>query len=144
VSVWTGSSRSRVRLGRCGESDGVAERFELSDVVSGAAFGVDVLVVVVGAEVVIAQARVGHQVPDDHQDGAGDRDEGLEFASAFDDAPVPFAQEDLGLGGARRRRRRARLADTGCPRWAVSFAARSSDSARLRSRADLIWSADRF
>ena len=36
----------------------------------------------------------------DHQDGAGDRDEGLEFASAFDDAPVPFAQEGLGLGGA--------------------------------------------
>jgi hypothetical protein len=29
-------------------------------------------------------------------------------------------------------------------RWAVSFAARSSDSARLRSRADLIWSTDRF
>ena len=38
----------------------------------------------------------------------------------------------------------AQWAGKDLPRWAVSFAARSSDSARLRSRADLIWSTDRF
>ena len=39
------------------------------------------------------------QVPDDDQDGAGDRDQGLEFAAAFDDAPVAFAEEGVGFGG---------------------------------------------
>ena len=43
------------------------------------------------------------------EDGAGDRDQGLEFAAAFDDAPVAFTEEGVGLGGCRRRRRRARL-----------------------------------
>jgi len=68
VCSWPG----RVRLvfgwrsGRGGEGDGVAERFELSDVVAGAAFGVDAPGVVVGAEVVVAQARVGQELPDDH------------------------------------------------------------------------------
>jgi len=94
-----GSGSIGVWLGRGGESDGVAERFELSDVVAGAAFGVDAAGVVVGAEVVVAQARVGQELPDDHQDRACDRDEGLEFAAAFDDAPVSFAQEGVGFAG---------------------------------------------
>ena len=42
---------------------------------------------------------VGEQIPDDDQDGAGDRDQGFEFAAAFDDAPVAFAEEGVGLGG---------------------------------------------
>jgi hypothetical protein len=59
-----------------------------------------VLVAVVDAEVVVAQSGVGQQVPDDHQDGPGDCDEGLEFASALDEASVAVTQEGLGLGGA--------------------------------------------
>ena len=39
-------------------------------------------------------------MPDDDQDGAGDRDEGFEFAAAFDDAPVALAEEGVGLAAA--------------------------------------------
>ena len=35
---------------------------------------------------------VVEHVPDDDQDRAGDSDERLEFAAAFDDAPVAFAE----------------------------------------------------
>ncbi|HTY32059.1 MAG TPA: hypothetical protein VMD50_11725, partial [Mycobacterium sp.] len=38
-------------------------------------------------------------MPDDDEDGAGDRDQGLEFAAAFDDAAVAFTQEGVGFGG---------------------------------------------
>lgn len=55
--------------------------------------------VVVGAEVVEAGGGVGQQVPDDDQDGTGDGDEGLEFAAAFDQPPVAFAEEGVGAGG---------------------------------------------
>jgi hypothetical protein len=41
-------------------------------------------------------------MPDAGQDGAGDRDQGFEFAAAFDDAPVAFAQEGVGFGGCDR------------------------------------------
>ena len=81
------------------EGDAVAHRDQLGDVVAVLAFGVDAAGVVVGAEVAEAGGGVGEQVPDDDQDGAGDRDEGLEFAAAFDDAPVAFAEEGVGLGG---------------------------------------------
>src|SRR5919201_4996877 len=37
-------------------------------------------------------------MPDDHGDGAGDGDQGLELATAFDDAPVAFAEEGVGPG----------------------------------------------
>ena len=37
-------------------------------------------------------------MPDDHQDGAGDRDQGFELAAAFDDPPVALAEEGVGLG----------------------------------------------
>ena len=52
----------RCRSGGCGDrvqGDGVAEGFELSDVVAFAAFGVDAVVVEVGAEVPVAGVRVG-------------------------------------------------------------------------------------
>src|SRR6266568_1559319 len=84
--------RSRVKVagrsGRRGEGDGVAEGFELADVVAGGAVFADALVVVAGAEVVVAGGGVGEQVPDDDQDGAGDRDEGLELAAAPGQAPL--------------------------------------------------------
>jgi hypothetical protein len=53
----------------------------------------------VDAAGVVAGGRVGEQVPDDDQDGAGDGDEHLELAAALDDAPVAFAEEGVGLGG---------------------------------------------
>ena len=46
-----------------------------------------------------AGGGVGEQVPDDDQDGAGDRDQGFELAAAFDEAPVALAEEGVGLGG---------------------------------------------
>ena len=72
---------------------------ELGDVVAHPAFDVDAAGVVVGSEVAEAGCRIVEQVPDDDEDGAGDRDERLEFAAAFDDAPVAFAEEGVGLGG---------------------------------------------
>jgi hypothetical protein len=54
---------------------------------------------VTGAEVVVADAAVGEQVPDDHQDGAGDGDHGLELAAAAGQAPVAFSEEGVGLAG---------------------------------------------
>ncbi len=62
-------------------------------------FGVDAVGVVVGSEIAESSRWVGEQVPDDGQDGAGDRDEGFEFAAAFDDAPVAFAEKGVRLGG---------------------------------------------
>ena len=55
--------------------------------------------VVVGAEVVKSGGGVVEHVPNDDQDGAGDRDQGFEFAAAFDEAPVAFAEEGVGSGG---------------------------------------------
>jgi hypothetical protein len=60
----------------------VAERFKLSDVVASFGVGVDVVVVVVGAEVVELGVRVGEQMPDDHQQGSADRDDGFLLASS--------------------------------------------------------------
>jgi hypothetical protein len=53
----------------------VAERFKLSDVFASFGVGVDVAVVVVGAEVVEPGVGVGEQMPDDHQQGSADRDD---------------------------------------------------------------------
>ena len=76
-------------LCRCGfgfgggyRGDPVAHGGELGDVVAQLAFGADAQGVVVGPEVVEAGEWVGEQVPDDNQDGAGDRDQGLEFAGS--------------------------------------------------------------
>ena len=49
-----------------------------------------------------ARGRVGQQVPDDDEEGAGDRDQGFEFAAAFDQAPVALAEKGVGLGGRGR------------------------------------------
>ena len=59
---------------------------------AGLAVGVDAAGVVVGAQVMEAGGGVGQQVPDDHQDGAGDGDQGLELADAPDQAAVALAQ----------------------------------------------------
>ncbi|MDM4721680.1 hypothetical protein QTQ03_19555 [Micromonospora sp. WMMA1363] len=77
----------------------MAEGFELPDEGVELAVGVDAPVVVVGAEVLVAGGRVGEQVPDDDQDGAGDGDEGLAFTAAFDDAPVAFGEEAAAAAG---------------------------------------------
>src|SRR5512142_1812860 len=87
--------------GGLGEGDGVAEGFELADVVAGLAVVVDAAGVVAGAEVVVAGGGVGEQVPDDDHDGAGDGNQGLELAAALDDPPVAFAEEGVGLAGRR-------------------------------------------
>ena len=78
----------------------VAECFELADVVASFGVGVDVAVVVVGAELVEAGVGVGEQVPDDHQHGAADRDDGFLFASSAGEASVAGAEEGVGPAGA--------------------------------------------
>src|SRR5215203_2796079 len=82
----------RRRSGSRGQGDGVAEGLELADVGAGLAVLVDAAGVVVGAQVLEADGGVGQQVPDDHQDGAGDGDQGLELADAPDQAAVALAQ----------------------------------------------------
>src|SRR6266511_282507 len=107
---WAGNSRPRPvdmrtecvgrrRSGGRGRGDGVAQRLELADVVAGLAVLVDAVGVVVGAEVVEAGGGVGEQVPDDHQDRAGDGDQGFELADAPGQAAVALAEEGVGLGG---------------------------------------------
>src|SRR3712207_8195939 len=81
------------------EGDAVAECFELSDVVASFGVGVDVAVVGVGAEVVEPGVGVGEEVPDDHQQGSGERDGGFVFASSADQALV--ALDEKGVGPAR-------------------------------------------
>ena len=97
-------------LCRCGfglgggfEGDSVAHGGELGDVVAHPAFEVDAAGVVVGSEVVEAGGGVGQEVPDDDENGAGDRDQGLELAAALDDAAVALTEEGVGSGGRRRR-----------------------------------------
>ena len=85
-----------------GDGDGEAERFELPDVVTDLLVLVGAAGVVARAEVVEGGRGVGEQVPDDHQDGTGDRDQGLELAAAPDDAPVALAEEGIGLGRGGR------------------------------------------
>src|SRR5215217_3010503 len=70
------------------EGDLVAQGLQLADVVVFGALGVDVGVVEAGAQVVVAQVGVGQQVPDDDQDGAAHRHDGLLGAAVASDAPV--------------------------------------------------------
>ncbi|MEV6926024.1 hypothetical protein AB0M46_16225 [Dactylosporangium sp. NPDC051485] len=77
----------------------MAEGFELPYQVADFVAGVDAGGVVVGAEVAEPGGGVGQEVPDDDEDGAGDGDEGFEFAAAFDDASVAFAEEGAVFGG---------------------------------------------
>ena len=43
---------------------------------------------------------VAEEMPDDHQDGSTDRDDGFLLASSSGDASVAFAEEGVGLAGA--------------------------------------------
>jgi IS30 family transposase len=90
---------SAVRLGGLGDGDGVAEGFELADVIAGLAALVGSGLVVAGSEVVVAGGGVVEQVPDDDQDGSGDGDLGAGGAAAAGEAPVAFAGEGVGAGG---------------------------------------------
>jgi hypothetical protein len=81
------------------DGDAVAECGELGDVVAHPAFDVDPAGVVVGSEVVEASGWVTQQLPDDDKDGAGDRNQCLELAAAFDDAPLALAEKGVGPGG---------------------------------------------
>jgi hypothetical protein len=74
----------------------------LVDVCALLAFGVDLLVVEVGPEVVVARLRVGQQMPDDYEDGAADGDDRLLAAAAAGDAPIAFAEEGVGPAGGDR------------------------------------------
>src|SRR5690242_11487833 len=87
--------------GRWVQGDGVAEGFELSDEVVDLPGGVDPAVVEVGAEVLETGAGVGQQIPDDHENGAGDGDQGLAFAAPFDHPAVAFGQERAVAAGRR-------------------------------------------
>jgi hypothetical protein len=82
------------------EGDFVAEGFELADVAALAALGVDAGGVEPWPQVGEPGLRVREQVPGDDQDGAADRDVGALGAAAPGDAPVPLAEECVGLGGA--------------------------------------------
>ena len=53
-----------------------------------AAFGTQPCVEEVRAEIAVSAGGVGEQVPDDDEDGAGDRDQGAELADAFGQAAV--------------------------------------------------------
>jgi hypothetical protein len=88
-------------VGSCGrgKGDGEPECFQLPDVAARLFVLVDPVGVIVGAELAESGGPAGQQVPDDHQDGAGDRNQGPELAAAPDDPPVPFAKEGIGPGG---------------------------------------------
>ncbi len=69
AEVWVGS-------GGRGEGYGVAEGFELADVVVLLRIRVGLAGVVIGAQIVEPGVRTPQQVPDDDEDGAADSDDG--------------------------------------------------------------------
>lgn len=73
----------------------MAESLELADEVAGLAGGIEMALVPVGAEFLVAGVGVVDEVPGDDQDGTGDRHQGFGVASAFDQAPVSGAEEDI-------------------------------------------------
>src|ERR1700758_1814495 len=97
-----GPGQGRYGSGGLGcDADGVAQqRLDLPDVVSDLLVFVGAGLVVAGAEVGEPGGGIGEQVPDDHQDGAGDSDLGLGLAAAAGDPPVPLAEERVRAGGA--------------------------------------------
>src|SRR6266704_2373225 len=99
-SVWQCPPPDR-KITDLGEAGGEPQGLQLPDVVAGLLGFVDAAGVVAGAQVVVAGGGVGEQVPDDHQDGAGDGDQGLALAAALDQTPVALAEEGVGLGGSR-------------------------------------------
>src|SRR3954451_2980500 len=84
------------------EGDLVAEGFEVADVFALAAFGAEPVGIEVRAEVVEVGVGVGEQVPDDGQDRAADRDQGLLGPAAAGQPSIALTEEALGSAGADR------------------------------------------
>src|ERR1017187_8351102 len=95
-----GPGRGRYGSGGLGDGDLEAEGLDLADVVTDLPVGVETSLVVAGAEVGVPGGRVGQQVPDDDQDGAGDGDLGFGLAPAAGDPSVALAEEGGSAGGA--------------------------------------------
>ena len=74
------------------EGDFVAECFELGDEAALAGDRAASLLEVVGSQVGVGLAG-GEQVPDDDQDRAANRDDGLLLTASSSDPPVAFAEE---------------------------------------------------
>ena len=66
-------------------------------------FGAHAGVVEVRAEVAEAGLVVAEEMPNDHQDGSTDRDDGFLLASSSSDSSVAFAEEGVGPSGAGGR-----------------------------------------
>jgi len=92
----------------------------LADVVAGLLVLVDAAGILAGAEIGIADCGIGQQVPDDHQDGAGDGEQGLELAAALDDAPVALSPRKVSVLAASEAGRPTRSTTT--RRWAGASA----------------------
>src|SRR5215469_2957427 len=87
-------------LSGLGDGDVEAEGLDLPDVVADLPAGIGAGLVVARAEVGVPGGRVGQQVPDDHQDGAGHGDLGPGLAAAAGDPVVALAEEGGGAGSA--------------------------------------------
>ena len=85
--------------GRGCEGDGVAEGFELPDVVAGAVVGVGTAAGVVRSQVAVAGIGLAQQMPDDDQDRPPDRDGGSWASATAGQAPVALAEEGVGARG---------------------------------------------
>src|SRR4029450_9006632 len=85
------------------EGDPVSERLELANVVGFGVFGAGAGVVEVCTEVVEAGLFIAQEMPDDHQDGSTDRDDGFLLAASSSDPSVAFAEEGVGSSSAAGR-----------------------------------------
>ena len=72
--------------------DRVAEGFELPNVTAFLGRRIDVPLVVIDPQILIARIGIFQQVPDDHQDGAPDGDHCPGLTTPSGDAPVPAAK----------------------------------------------------
>ena len=97
---WERCGRSWRSGGDGFEGDVVAELFELSDDPVGFALGVLAAVVVVGAEVVVLEFGIGHEMPEHDGDAVGNGDGCSVLAAAAGDAPVSGGK--VGVFGLRR------------------------------------------
>lgn len=86
--------------GRGNERDRVAEGFELSNVTALLGSRIDVSLVMIDAQILVASVWIFQQVPDDHQDGAPDRNHRPGLTTTSGDAPVAGCQERVRLAGA--------------------------------------------
>src|SRR3954468_2122452 len=93
-AVWVDRSGGGV------EGDLVAQRFQLVDVLALATVDAEPVGVEVSAEVAELGVRMEQQVPDDGQDRAADRHQGLLGSAAAGQASVALAEEGLGAAGA--------------------------------------------